>query len=79
MTNPGVFQLLLYLRKCRGGTRQVIMTRISWATHVLQGKGQWVPQTIGANPETFSQFRLLSATRKYEGGIASNRTSAEVR
>ena len=33
----------------------------------------------GANPETFSQFRLLSATRKYEGGIASNRILVEVR
>jgi hypothetical protein len=56
------------------------MTRISWATHVLQGKGQWELQIKAeANPETFSQFRLLSATRKYEGGIASNRISAEVR
>ena len=34
----------LCLRKCRRGTRQVIMTRISWATHVLQGKGQWEPR-----------------------------------
>ena len=31
---------------------------------------------IGANPQTLSQFRLLSATREHEVGITSNRGSA---
>ncbi len=47
------------------------------ATHVLQWEGQrGATLRGGANPETFSQFGLESATRLYEGGIASNRGSA---
>ena len=57
MTNLGVSgdTLSLCLGECRGGTRQVIMTRISWATHVLQG-GEQREATVEAraNPENSS-------------------------
>jgi hypothetical protein len=33
----------------------------------------------GANPQSRPQFRLQSATRLHEGGVASNRASAIVR
>src|SRR6201989_2687960 len=53
------------------------MALMGWATHVLQWRGQWgaIPRG-GANPKKPSQFRLHSATRVHEGGIASNRGSA---
>ena len=47
------------------------------ATHVLQWPVQKaaIPQG-GANPENWPQFRLQSATRLHEDGIASNGESA---
>src|SRR3954451_23752180 len=48
-----------------------------WATHGLQWRCQWAAKgRPGANPKKPSQFRLHSATRVHEGGIASNRGSA---
>src|SRR5574337_1810335 len=48
-----------------------------WATHVLQWPVQWDARPRGgANPQNRSKFRLQSATRLHEGGIASNRASA---
>src|ERR1700747_1254793 len=53
------------------------MALMSWATHVLQWRGQRDARWRGqADPKKPSQFRLHSATRVHEGGIASNRGSA---
>src|SRR6201988_1765084 len=53
------------------------MALTGWATHVLQWRGQWAAtQRCDANPKKPSQFRLHSATRVHEVGIASNRGSA---
>src|ERR1700745_3981665 len=53
------------------------MALMSWATHVLQWRGQRDARSQDrADPEKPSQFRLHSATRVHEGGIASNRGSA---
>src|SRR3978361_2140728 len=53
------------------------MALMSWATHVLQWRGQWEARSRGrADLKKPSQFRLHSATRVHEGGIASNRGSA---
>src|SRR3954463_5385470 len=53
------------------------MALMGWATHVLQWRGQWDARARGrAEPQKPSQFRLHSATRVHEGGIASNRGSA---
>ena len=50
------------------------------ATHVLQWPVQKaaIPRG-GANPENWPQFRLQSATRLHEDGIASNGESAHRR
>jgi len=56
------------------------MTFISRATHTLQWSVQWVAKPRGgANPESRPQFRLQSATRLHEAGVASNRRSAILR
>src|SRR3954454_894561 len=53
------------------------MALMSWATHVLQWRRQWEARPRGrADLQKPSQFRLHSATRVHEGGIASNRGSA---
>ena len=53
------------------------MALMSRATHVLQWPVQKVARPQGrANPQNRPQFRLESATRLHEGGIASNRESA---
>ena len=53
------------------------MALMSRATHVLQWSAQKVANPQGrANPQSWPQFRLESATRLYEDGIASNRGSA---
>jgi hypothetical protein len=53
------------------------MALMNWAIHMLQ----WELQNeaiarAGAKRKKFSQFGLDSATRVYEGGIASNRETA---
>ena len=51
------------------------MAFISGATHTLQWPVQWVAKPRGgANPESWSQFRLQAATRLHEAGVASNRS-----
>src|SRR5213595_3798920 len=53
------------------------MALTSRATHVLQWPEQRDARPQGgANPKIRSQFRLQSATRLHEVGIASNRGSA---
>src|SRR6185437_1388308 len=53
------------------------MALTPWATHVLQWRLQWAAtRRRAANPKKPSQFRLYSATRVHEGGIASNRRTA---
>ena len=52
------------------------MVLTSRATHVLQWVVQWAIPQGGGNPQNHPQYRLQSATRLHEAGIASNRRSA---
>lgn len=53
------------------------MALMSWATHVIQWQSQKeAMMRVGAIPKKVATFRLFSATREHEVGIASNRRSA---
>jgi hypothetical protein len=70
-----------YHRGGRRGRRQVIMSLMPWAAHMLQWAIQWALLLRKKMPisKNCSQWGLRSEIRPHERGIRSNRRSAILR